>query len=59
MKASNTGSNDLFGTAVAVSGDTIAVGAYLEDSNATTINPGAGAEADNSAISAGAVYVFQ
>lgn len=59
VKASNTGSDDLFGIAVAVSGDTIAVGAHLEDSNATTINPGAGAEADNSAGDAGAVYVFQ
>lgn len=63
VKASNTGSNDLFGTAVSVSGDTIAVGAYLEDSNATTINPGSGpgsgTEADNSTSNAGAVYVFQ
>jgi len=42
----------LFGNAVAVSGDTIAAGAHLEDSNATTINPGAGAEADNSATDA-------
>jgi hypothetical protein len=59
VKASNTGSDDLFGIAVAVSGDTIAVGAYREDSNATTINPGSAAEADNSATDAGAVYVFQ
>ncbi len=63
VKASNTGGNDLFGTAVAVSGDTVAVGAHLEDSNATTINPGSGpgsgTEADNSAADSGAVYVFQ
>ncbi|MBK9306700.1 MAG: cadherin-like beta sandwich domain-containing protein [Nitrospira sp.] len=59
VKASNTGSDDEFAHSVAVSGDTIAVGAHLEDSNATTINPGAGAEADNSAGNSGAVYVFQ
>lgn len=59
VKASNTGSDDLFGIAVAVSGDTIAIGARYEDSNATTINPGAGAESDNSATDAGAAYVFQ
>lgn len=59
VKASNTGSQDRFGQSVAVSGNTLAVGAHLEDSNATTINPGAGAEADNSATDAGAVYVFE
>ncbi|HEU4727318.1 MAG TPA: FG-GAP repeat protein, partial [Kofleriaceae bacterium] len=54
-KASNTGAFDEFGTSVALSGDTLAVGAYLEDSNATGVN---GNQADNSAKSAGAVYVF-
>jgi hypothetical protein len=57
VKASNTGQTDRFGSIVSISddGNTLAVGAYQEDSNATGIN---GAEADNSAGNAGAVYVF-
>jgi hypothetical protein len=55
LKASNTDSNDRFGYSVAVSGDTAAVGAYLEASNATGIN---GNQANNSAPQAGATYVF-
>lgn len=49
--------DDAFGKAVAVSGDgnTVAVGAPLEDSGATNIN---GANQDNSAANAGAVYVY-
>ena len=56
IKASNTGAGDRFGLSVALSGDTLAVGAELEDSNATGIN---GNQADNSAGSSGAVYVFK
>jgi len=57
VKASNTDADDHFGLAVALSGDgnTLAVGAFGEDSNATGIN---GNQADNSAAGAGAVYVF-
>ena len=55
LKASNTGAGDLFGRAVAVSGDTVVVGAYQEDSNATGIG---GDQSDNSAAEAGAAYVF-
>lgn len=57
IKASNTQSSDKFGFAVALSGDghTLAVGATLEDSGARGINAN---QADNSAQSAGAVYVF-
>jgi hypothetical protein len=57
VKASNTGAGDQFGRAMALSGDsnTMAVGARLEDSAATGIN---GDQADNSAASSGAVYVF-
>jgi hypothetical protein len=40
---------------VAVSGDTLVVGAYREDSSATGVN---GNQADNSASDAGAAYVF-
>ena len=55
VKASNAGGSDGFGYSVSLSGDTLAVGAYWEYSNATGIN---GNEADNSAPFSGAVYVF-
>ena len=45
------------GFAVALSGDgaTLAVGAYLEDSNATGVG---GNQADNSAVDAGGAYIY-
>jgi hypothetical protein len=55
LKASNTGAQDAFGGSVALSGDTLAVGAIYEGSNATGIN---GDQTDNTASSSGAVYVF-
>jgi len=61
LKASNTdiGDNfgDSFGRAVGISpdGNTLAVGATGEDSAATGVN---GDDGDNSAVNAGAVYVF-
>jgi hypothetical protein len=57
IKASNTGFNDWFGSRVALSGDgnTAAVGASLEDGNATGIN---GRQDNDSAGEAGAVYLF-
>lgn len=55
LKASNTGANDQFGYAVAVWGNTVAVSAIAEASNATGIN---GNQANNSTSSAGAVYIF-
>jgi hypothetical protein len=57
VKASNTGGNDWFGNALALSsdGNTLAVGAFGEDSNATGVN---GNQSDDSAAGAGAVYVF-
>ncbi|HEX9004898.1 MAG TPA: FG-GAP repeat protein, partial [Blastocatellia bacterium] len=55
VKASNTDPQDVFGVAVAVSGDTVVVGARQESSSATGIN---GNGSDNSAAGAGAVYVF-
>ena len=54
LKASNTGAGDQFGASVAIFGDTVVVGAYGEDSNATGVN---GNEGDNSAADAGAAYV--
>jgi hypothetical protein len=55
LKASNPDFNDNFGWAVSVSGDTLAVSAYLEDSSATGID---GDQLDDSAGSSGAVYMF-
>lgn len=55
IKASNTGAGDQFGSSVAISGDTLVVGAWQERSNATGVN---GDEANNSRSGAGAVYVF-
>ncbi|WP_428269422.1 cadherin-like beta sandwich domain-containing protein [Haliangium sp.] len=55
-KASNTGVGDEFGFSVALSGDTLAVGAHLEDSAATSID---GNQADNFASGSGAIYVFR
>ncbi|MBK8824821.1 MAG: FG-GAP repeat protein [Anaerolineales bacterium] len=55
LKASNTNPNDWFGASVAISGDTLVVGAFFEDSNATGIN---GNQADNSATNSSAAYVF-
>ncbi len=55
LKAGNTGANDEFGGSVAVFGDTVVVGAYLEDSNATGVN---GNPLNNLAAESGAAYVF-
>ncbi len=55
LKASNTDTSDQFGSSVAISGDTIVVGALAEGSNAIGVN---GDQTDNSAFGAGAVYVF-
>ena len=58
LKAPNAESNDNFGRAVSLSGDTLVVGAFKEDSNQTTITNGTTASTDNSAPDSGAAYVF-
>ncbi len=57
VKASNPGESDYFGARLAISyhGDTLAVGAMFENSNATGID---GDQFDESANNAGAVYVM-
>jgi hypothetical protein len=57
IKASNPGDGANFGSTVALSrdGNTMAVAAYYESSNATGIN---GNQADRSIPEAGAVYIF-
>ncbi|ACY13929.1 FG-GAP repeat protein [Haliangium ochraceum] len=56
LKASNTGLEDRFGDSLALSGDTLAVGASFEASAATGVN---GDQADDSRGLSGAVYVFR
>jgi len=55
LKASNPESGDWFGGSVAVSGDTVVIGAPGEDSSATGVN---GDQSNNSSSLSGAVYVF-
>ena len=54
LKASNAGGGDRFGSSVALSGDTLVVGADGEAGNATGVN---GDGANNSPTESGAVYV--
>ncbi|MCB1205831.1 MAG: FG-GAP repeat protein, partial [Verrucomicrobiae bacterium] len=56
LKAFNTGAGDSFGGSVAVSGDTVVVGAPNEDSNTTGVN--SVPDDDGSADFSGAAYVF-
>jgi len=65
IKASNTDADDQFGFPVALSadGNTLAVGAFGEDSNARGVKqPGDldyfTSQSDNSAMNSGAVYIF-
>ena len=59
VKAPNADASDLLGTSVAISDDTLVVGATGEDSNQTTITNGSSASTDNSAAEAGAAYTFK
>jgi FG-GAP repeat len=58
VKASNANAYDQFGTGVALSrsGTMLLVGAYHETSKATGVN---GDQIDNSAVAAGAAYLFE
>lgn len=59
IKSPNPDNSDQLGrAALALDGNTLAVGALSEDSNQTTISNGASASADNSVNSSGAAYVF-
>ncbi len=55
LRASNAGENDMFGVSVAISGDTLVVGADGEDSHSSGVN---GDENSNDAKDSGAAYVF-
>lgn len=59
LKATNIGQSDGFGASVAISGDTIVVGAPWEDSSVNVTKNGDGVAAnDNNASAAGAAYLF-
>ncbi|MBL4659585.1 MAG: FG-GAP repeat protein [Alcanivoracaceae bacterium] len=55
LKPSNTGTGDRFGCSVAVSGNSLVIGAQFEASNATGVG---GIETNNDAIESGAAYIF-
>lgn len=55
LQPSSLDASDQFGSAVALSADTLVVGVPLEDSNASGVN---GDDTDNSLVDAGAAYVF-
>jgi hypothetical protein len=55
VKASNPGGDDQFGTTVAVSGDTMIVGAPRESSSAQGVN---GAETNDAGFYPGAAYIY-
>jgi len=60
VKASNNGASDGFSYSVALDGGTLAVAAYGEDSNQTTItNDNSTASSNNSNADSGAVYVYK
>lgn len=60
LKAPNNSAEDLFGSAVAISGDTAIVGAVAEESNTTSIINGSDLSAtNNSGVANGAVYVYK
>lgn len=56
LKASNAEDRDGFGFSVSIDGDTMAVGAFFEESAATGVN---GDQSDNLGAASGAVYIFQ
>ncbi|HMV45143.1 MAG TPA: FG-GAP repeat protein, partial [Leptospiraceae bacterium] len=59
LKAPNAEAIDNFGTAVAISSDTIVVGAIRESSNQATITNGTLTSSNNSLTDAGAAYIFK
>jgi len=59
LKASNNDENDYFGHSTALDDDTLAVGAFTEDSNQTTITNDNSSSSDNSRSDSGAVYVYK
>jgi hypothetical protein len=57
LKASNTGTGDFFGDSVSISGDTVVVGAYSEDSDGIGVGA-VGSLPEDQHFNSGAAYVF-
>ena len=55
LKASNTDNNDQFGFSVAISDESLFVGAPGESSGAVGLN---GNQDDNGTVGSGAIYIF-
>jgi hypothetical protein len=58
LRASNAEAYDFFGSAVAIEGDTLAVGAMYEDSAARGVFASVPVPEDNAGLTSGAAYVF-
>jgi len=58
LKAPFPDAGDQFGYSVAISNTTVAIGAYLEDSNQNSVTNGITASSDNFLLDSGAVYIF-
>lgn len=58
IKAQNSDIDDHFGVSLALDGDTLVVGADLEDSSESTILNAAYASSDNTGLDTGAVYIY-
>ncbi|MEM1350054.1 MAG: FG-GAP repeat protein [Myxococcota bacterium] len=56
LKATNTGEDDDFGSSIALSGDTLVIGATGESSSATGVN---GVQDNDSSRQSGAAYVYR
>jgi hypothetical protein len=59
IKAANANAGDAFGSSVALSGNTLAVGAPAEDASQNTVTLGGTAGENNSSSNSGAVYIFK
>jgi len=59
IKAANAGYNFWYGQSIAISGDTIVVGSFSEDSNQTAITNGTTASSNTTFTDAGAAYVYK
>ena len=59
VKTQSKSRGDYFGYSVAISGDTIVVGAHKEAPNQTTITNDTTASSDNSLTDSGAAYVYK
>ena len=58
MNIQSETANDEFGYSVSLDNDTLAVGAWYEDSNQTSITNGGTASSNDSSSDSGAVYVY-